>query len=93
MWERSLESWGLTESSSGVLDLHGGRGRQVLRFLAIPDNTGSLGRAENRVGARRLEGGELWLGPWGMRVLGLLGRWLGLVESVAGSTGSPPAGD
>lgn len=49
------------------------------QFLDTPDTTGCCGRAENRVldtqgwlwekGRKR----ELWLGPMGMRVLGLLG--------------------
>ena len=46
----------------GVLDLNGGKGLQVLRFLGITDATGCHGRAENGVG-----------GPWAGSSRGLEG--------------------
>ena len=66
------------------------------------DATGCHGRAENRVGtplvqaegeSRQWRASFSWVPRGGKGVLGLFVRQLGLVESIAGSTTRPPAGD
>lgn len=78
--------------------MHRVQGPQVLRLLDTPYATGSRGRSENRVGAlpesspgtkRKWGRRELQLGPTGMSEH----PWHDLVETLAGSTERPPAGD
>ena len=82
---------------------HRGRGQQILRLLDTEVTpAGCYGRAENRVGtplvqaegeSRQWRASFSWVPRGGKGVLGLFVRQLGLVESIAGSTTRPPAGD
>lgn len=73
---------------------------KALRLLDTTDTAGCLRRAESRVGGL-LTGSSLGSkgkGPeegssWEDRVLGLLSRWMGLVETISGKVERPPVWD